>query len=135
MATDIKPELDPSVTTLVSGIIGDVQDLLKQQFDLLKHEVREDIRKTKNAILVAGLGVGFGLVGAVLLGLMFVYLLALTEAAPPLWVCFGICGGVILVVGIVLYVVGVAKFNSFNPLEDGTAQTIKENVQWITNPK
>jgi hypothetical protein len=135
MATDVKPELDPSVTTLVSGIIGDAQDLLKQQFDLLKHEVREDIRKTKDASLIVGLAVGFGFVGAVLLGLMFVYLLALTEPALPLWACFGICGGVILVVGIVLYFVGLAKFNSFNPLEDQTAQTIKENVQWITNPK
>jgi len=134
MATDVKPENDPSVTTLVSGIIGDAQDLLKQQFDLLKHEVREDIGKTKDAILVLGLGVGFGLVGAVLLGLMLAHLLAWTEPALPL-ACYGICGGAILVLGIVLGCVGWAKFNTFNPLEDGTAQTLKENVRWITNPK
>jgi len=135
MATDLKPEQDVSATALVSGIIGDAQNLLKQQFDLLKHEVREDIRKTRNAGQLLGMAVGFGLVGAVLLGLMLAHLLAWSEPGLPLWICFGICGGAILVAGVGLYCVGLAKLNSFNPLEDETASTLKENVQWITNPK
>jgi len=135
MATELKPENDASVTTLVSGIITDAQDLLKQQIELLKHEVREDICKIKNASLVFGLGFGLGLAGATLVGLMLAHLLAWTEPTLPLWVCYGICGGVILVIGIVLGCVGLAKFDSVNPLKDETAQTLKENLQWITNPK
>jgi hypothetical protein len=135
MSTDVKTEQDASVTTLVSGIISDVQDLLKQQFDLLKYEVREDMRKTKDATAAIGLGFAFGLVAAVLFGLMFAHFLAWAEPTIPLWVCYGISGAVLLVLGVVLYAVGLAKFNSIHPLKDETAQTLQENLRRISNPR
>jgi len=135
MATDVRHENDASVTTLVSGIITDAQNLLKQQFELLKHEVHEDLRKTRDASMAVGLGAIVALIGGVLLALMLVHLIAWALPALPLWACYGICGGVILAIGGGLVWAGMAKFNSFNPLPDETAQTLKENVQWITNPK
>jgi len=135
MAIDVKHESDPTVTTLVSGIISDAQDLLKQQFELLKHEVHEDLAKTRDAAMVLGLGSIIGLVGGVLLALMLVHLLNWAVPTLPLWACYGICGAVIFAIGGGLVWAGLAKFNSFNPLPDETAQTLKENVQWIANPK
>ena len=46
MATDLKSTQEPSVTALVTGIISDAEELFKQQFELFKHEVRDDFRKT-----------------------------------------------------------------------------------------
>jgi hypothetical protein len=135
MITDVKSENDASVTTLVSGIISDAQDLLKQQVELFKGEVREDLRKTREAGTVLGLGLVVCLVGAILLGLMLVHLLAWADPAITMWGCYAICGGAILAIGIGLCFAGVAKFNSFNPLPDKSAQALKENVQWITKPK
>jgi H+/Cl- antiporter ClcA len=135
MATGVKSENDASVTSLVSGIINDAQELLKQQFQLFKQEVREDLRKSREAALVLGLGIALGLIGAILLALMLAHLLAWAAPQMPLWVCYGICGGVIFAIGLGLYVAGLAKFDSLNPLPKESARTLKENVQWITNPK
>jgi hypothetical protein len=134
MATDLKPAPDASVTELVSGIVSDAQELIKQQFELLKHEVRDDLRKTRDAGLCIGFGALVGLVGMALLICMLVFMLH-ELAGLPLWASYGIGAGVALLISGVLISIGMYKFSSFNPLPDQTAQALKENVQWITQPK
>src|SRR5436190_1426519 len=131
MATDLKPPPDTSVTELVAGIIGDAQELIKQQFQLLKQEVHEDLLKTLKASLFLAVGAVFGVVGVGLLISMVVFMLH-ELAGLPLWASYGICGGTALLVGGILAYTGAHKFASFNPLPDQTAQALKENVQWIT---
>jgi len=135
MATDVKPAPDTSLTELVTGILHDAQDLIKQQFDLLKVEVLDDLRKTRDAGILMGLGVGVALVGGLLLILMLVYLLNWAVPDLPLWASFGIWGVIACVAGLGLFYAGKQKFASFNPLPNQTAQALKENVKWITNPK
>jgi len=135
MATDLKTGHEPSVTTLVSGIISDAQDLMKQQFDLLKHEVREDIHKTKEAGFTLGVGAGLALVGAIMLLMMLVHFTQWAVPDLPLWACYGIWGVAFFAGGAVLLYMGKAQLDSFNPLPDESAKALKENVQWITNPK
>jgi hypothetical protein len=134
MANDVQTGNDASVTALVTGIIHDAEELFKQQIHLLKHEVRDDLRKTAFAAgsLVAGVFV-LGM-GAFMFCLAVPLLLWwLTEL--PLWSCFAIVGGCLVVVGACLAYLGKKKFDSFNPLPDETAEALKENVQWITKPK
>jgi len=136
MATDLKPAPDTSVTELVTGILHDAQDLIKQQFELLRVEVKDDLRKTRDASLLMGVGGLVGLVGLIHLTLMLVYLLFwATNEHLPLWACFAICGGVAVIAGGALIYAGMNKFSTFSPLPDQTAQALKENVQWLTKPK
>jgi len=135
MATDVKSTQEPSVTSLVTGIISDAEDLFKQQFELLKHEVRDDLRKTKEAGMTLGLGAGLAMVGAILLVQMLVYLTQWLLPDLPLWACYGIWGALMFVGGAILLYVGKSTLDSFNPLPDKSAQALKQNVQWITNPK
>jgi len=135
MATDLKTPPDASVTTLVSGIISDAEELMKQQFELLKHEIRTDLRKTKEASLLLGAGACVGLVGLILAGLMLSHLLAWAVPALPLWACYGIWGLVLLAVGGGLIYAGKVKLESFTVVPTEAVQALKENVQWITNPK
>jgi len=142
MATDLKHPPDASVTELVTGILHDAQDLIKQQFELLKYEVRDDIRKTINASLFLVAGGVVAVIGVIHLTLMLVYLLhwasnrhLFVNDNLPLWACFGICGGLAVLIGGGLIYAGMHKFASFNPLPDQSAQALKENVQWITQPK
>ena len=121
------------MTGLVTGIINDAQELIKQQLALARHEIKEDFRKTKEAALSLALGGTIALLGGLLLGFMLVYLLALTDL--PLWACYGIVGGLLAVVGGVLVYMGKKELDSFNPLPEESAQALKENVQWITKPK
>jgi VIT1/CCC1 family predicted Fe2+/Mn2+ transporter len=125
---------EPSLTSLVSGIITDAQDLIKQQLDLVKHEIREDVRKAKEAAASLALGLGIAVVGGILFCTMFVYLLH-EEAGLRLWASFAIVGGVLLVVGLVLTYLAKKEADTINPLEGEAAKSLQENVQWITKPK
>jgi hypothetical protein len=133
MATDLKTNQEPSVTKLVSGIVSDAEELFKQQFELLKHEVHEDIRKTKEVGLTFGLGAGLALVGAILLVQMLVYLTEWLVPQLPLWASYGIWGALTFAGGAILFWVGKTTLEHFNPLPQKTAEALKENVQWLTN--
>jgi VIT1/CCC1 family predicted Fe2+/Mn2+ transporter len=136
MAQDVETgsaQVTGPITSLVTGIINDAHDLIKQQVHLLRHEIKEDFRKTKDATLALGIGAGVALLGVILLCLAVVYLI--NWAGLLLWVSYLIVGVVLLIVGGVLAYLGKKKFDSFNPLPDETAQALKENVEWITKPK
>jgi hypothetical protein len=123
-----------SVTTLVSGIIADAQHLIQQQLAMFRQEIRDDLRKSRDAALALAVGIGITLVGSVLLLLMLPLLLH-WAAELPLWACFGIVGGVLTAVGGVLVYAGVKRFESFNPLSEKSIEAFKENLKWTTSPK
>src|SRR5215831_6992788 len=119
---------EPSLAQLLTGIVNDAKELLRQELALAKHEIREDLRKTKTAMLSLGIGVGVAAIGGLLLILMLVHLLN-ALAGLPLWACYGIVGGLFLIMGGVLLL--LAK-NTIARLDVGppqTARTMKENVQ------
>jgi hypothetical protein len=134
MSPDLKAPQDASVTTLVSGIIHDAQELARQQFELFKHEVRDDLRKTKEAGLALGAGACFGLVGLLLLAEMLVHLLFWAAPAVPLWGWYGICGFAICAAAGCLVYTSKVKLDAIHP-PDESVQALKENVQWIANRK
>lgn len=136
MSSDLQPGNGATATELVSGIITDAQDLIKQQMALLRSEVREDFRKTKEAAVLLMGGLVVVHIAAIILSLMLVHLLIATTATTlPPWACYGIVGAGLALLGGGLTMMARSKFNSFNPLPDQSAQAVKENVRWMTNPK
>lgn len=136
MAADVQYGNEPSMTGLVKGIVDDVQTLTKQQFQLLKAEVKEDVGKTVQAGTLLGAGLVILLLGALLLFMTLGFLLH--DWFPQhlsLGGAFAIVTAVVLVAGVGLFFVGLQKFRSFNPLPDRSAEALKENVQCLTNPK
>jgi len=129
-----KPESDQSVTKLISGIISDAQELVRQQLAMFRTELKHDVRRTKQALVALVCGLALVSVGATLLCFMAVYGL---EAAfeLPLWACFGIVGGLLAIGGGLAFYSAVKQFNEFNPLPDESAQALKENMQWISQPR
>jgi hypothetical protein len=131
------------VTGLMRGITNDIGDLIRHEIKFARTEMKADLRKTRDAAAVLALGAGAVLLGAILLALMLVHLLyhvslpaeEVTRGGLPMWACYGIVSAVFLVLGAVGVYAGCAKFQSFNPLPDQTAQTVKENVGWIANSK
>jgi hypothetical protein len=143
MANEVHAPPESGFTDLVKGIINDFGALIRQEIRFARTEIRADLAKTREAATVLALGVGTSVLGVALLALMLVYLLhwlSFTEAAAdpgriPLWGCFGIVSALFLVTGAALVWLGYRKFESFNPLPDETAKTVKENVEWIMNSK
>jgi len=141
MANDVQTTQEPSITALVTGILHDVQRLFQQQFALIRSEIQQDFRKTREASTMLGVGVGVCALAGILLGTMLALLLhwltspaGTDPASIPLWGCFGIVGGILAVVGGVLVAAGVKKFQSFNPLPDQSVAALQENLQWTTHP-
>lgn len=135
MATDTyKPEADQSMTKLISGIISDAQELVRQQLAMFRTELQHDVRRTKQALVALVIGLALVSVGATLLCFMAVYgLQAAFEL--PLWACFGIVGGLLALGGGLAFYSALKQFNEFNPLPDESAQALKENMQWISQPR
>ena len=134
MANDLQTGNEPSVTSLVTGIINDAQELFKQQLAFFRKEVEGDMRKSRDAAIPMAAGLGLALVGVVFLCFMLAHLLH-WATEMPLWAAYGILGVVLAIAGGALFFVGKQQFESFNPLPDETAQAVKENVQWIVNKK
>ncbi len=134
MANDLQTDSRVSVTALVTGIVHDIQDLLRQQFALFKHEIANDINKAMEAALSMALGVGLTILGALAFFLMLVHLLNWSTNLP-LWGCYGIVAGVLFLLGGTLILAGKAKFESVHPLEDDSARALKENIQCLIHPK
>jgi len=128
------PSSNLSIPSLVTGIVEDAQGLIRQQFALLKHELREDAARVKNGSVILGAGIGVGLLGGILLTLMLVYLLHWAAPDLPLWACYGIVGGVFVAASGLLCYRGISEFKSFNPIPEQTVQAMKENFQWKTAP-
>jgi hypothetical protein len=120
-----------SVSSLATGIVEDAQVLLRQQLTLFQVELKNDLRRTRDAAipLIAGVLVCF--LGILCLCAMLALLLA-TWLELPWWSGFAIVGGVVAVMGAALLFWGKSKFDAFTPLPVQTVEGIKENIQWKT---
>jgi hypothetical protein len=126
---------DPSLSGLVGGIIDDAQKLIEHQFSLLTLDIRKDVQRAKDAGMVVGAGVGLLSAGGLLLLFMFVHLLEWL-ARPNLewWACYAIVGTVVVLVGGFVFYQGKQKLDTLNVVPEQSAQGLKENLQWKTNP-
>jgi hypothetical protein len=143
MATNVQtPPRGPSVVDTITGIVHDLETLLKQQFAMYQAEARVDWEKTKSALWPLITGGVVLLAGMIMFCFMLVHLIHWLASPPtedmaqiPLWACFALVGLVFTLVGGVLAYLGIQRFHTFNPLPVQSNQALKENVQWLTHPK
>ena len=135
MATEtVPPPEGQTVTALVSGIVADAQELVKQQIALLRAELKADFRRSVRAAMLLAIGGVIAIPAVFLLCNMLVYLLH-EPGGLSVWASYGIVGGVFVVLSAILIGIGIQRFRSFNPLPDETVEAFKENVRWMTTPK
>ena len=116
----------PSMTSLMGGILTDVQELVAQQTRLLRLEIREDLRKARTGAIFLGAGLGVTAVGGLLLCVALPLLLhALTNW--PEWVCFGIFGVLFVFAGLGATYAAAKWFQDAASLPESTT-TLKENL-------
>lgn len=133
MATDLQNPPEQSTTALVTGILNDAQELFRQQVTLVRQEITDDFRKTKQAATPLAIGLWLVLLGSILLSVTLALVLQLTGL--PSWACFAIVGVAVSLAGGGLVYAGKKKFDSFNPLPDESAAALKENLEWLAKPK
>ena len=122
METRSQHTSEPSLTSLVGGIMNDAKDLLVQEWTLTKLEVQEELRKAKTAAIALGIGIGVVAVGGMLLMLMLVHVLVVfTEI--PLWGATASWGAGLVVLGGVWLAVGKAQSEELDVVASADVET------------
>jgi drug/metabolite transporter (DMT)-like permease len=133
---------EPTTTSLLSGIVTDAQELIKQQLQLFKHELKDDVNRAKEALPSLGLGVVLALTAAILLGFTIAqFLYWAFNPAPgagpehlPLWGCYAIVTVVFGAIACGLLYFAKKNLESL-PMSREAVQATEENVEWLTKPK
>ena len=119
-----------NVTTLVSGILDDAHKLLRQQFEMLKAEVKEDVRRSKRAAEFGALGIVMLTVGFLGLVACLAYFLH-EHYGFSMWASCGITGGLFLAIG----GTGGHKLHPAGAVQPAPGQdfnALQENLSWKT---
>jgi hypothetical protein len=58
MSSQVPTTSEPGFTSLLRGIVNDIGDLVKQQIQLARAEIKADLRKTREAVAFLALGAG-----------------------------------------------------------------------------
>jgi hypothetical protein len=118
------------ISVLVSDAATQLSQLARQEMDLARLEIREDV-----AAATTG-AAGFGLAGgAALVGVVFLALAAMFGIATwlPMWVSAAIVGGASLLAAAVFAMVGRRAMVRVGPPER-TVRTLKEDVECLRHP-
>lgn len=135
MATDVRIPSPTSITVLLRGIVNDVQDLVRQQLALFRQEVRDEVRTTRDGLLIIVAGAGLALVGVLVIALGLPLLLNWLAPQIPLWACFGIVGAAGALMGAAVIYAGVRQLKSIDAIPPQTVDALRENLTWTTHPR
>ena len=112
-----------SVGSLIGEVANDLSQLMRQEVELAKAEIKQEVVKTGKA---AGMFGGAGLAGyMVALFVSVAAWWALANAMDEAWAAL-IVAAVWAVIGAVLFAVGRSKMREVNPKPERTMSTLKE---------
>jgi uncharacterized membrane protein YqjE len=123
---------DRSVGQVVSDLGSDLSTLLKQEVQLAKVELKQEVAQAGKG---AGMLGGAGFAGWFVLLFLSLALLFLLDNWLPVEVAALITAALWAVVAGVLAVVGRKELRESNPQLPQTQQTLKEDVQWARAQK
>jgi len=135
MATNLQTGQEPSVAALATGIIHDFQELVKQQLELFKHELKADVRKTREVATSLALGLVLLSLGGIVVCFGLAELLFWLAPVLHRFGAYLIVGGLVTAIGAGLSYYGYQEFRASNLLPEESAEALKENLEWTTKPK
>jgi len=121
-----------SIGEIVGDISTDLSTLVKQEMDLARSELKQEVAKVgKGAGMFGGAGLS-GLLALIFLSLALTYLL---DNWMPAELAALIVGVIWAVVGAVLALRGRSEIKQATPPLPVTQQTLKEDAQWARTQK
>jgi len=122
-----------STVTLIRGVIGDMETLVKQQLKLFQTELKAEGKEMRNGVISMAISLSVVLAGMVILGIALAYVLV--ALGLPDWAGFGIIGLAVMGLGVGLFYNGKREIKSALPLADESMKTLEENIECLTQSK
>jgi uncharacterized membrane protein YqjE len=120
-------DTDRSLASLLTDIVGNVQQIVRAEVRLAKVEVQQEVAKARTGAMLVAAG---GLVVALALGVLLlaaVYALALVW---PAWAAALAVGLAAAGLGAAVAAVGMNRFKSITLAPPRSAAILEENIQW-----
>jgi uncharacterized membrane protein YqjE len=118
-----------SLGSIVSGIVEDLQHIVRGEVQLAKTELKEEAGQMGKGAGMAGAGAFIGLVGFIFLMLGVTYLL---NTWMRMWIAAGIVGLVLIIVAAILASSGKSKIQEANLKPEQTIDSLKEDQEWAS---
>ncbi len=116
-----------SLGTIVTGIVEDLQGIVRGEVQLAKTELKEDASSLGKGAGMIAAGALVALVGFIFLMLGVTYLL---NKSFQMWIAAGIVGLVLLLIGVIAAMVGKNTMSAANLKPQQTIDSLKEDQQW-----
>ncbi|MFJ4970842.1 phage holin family protein [Streptomyces sp. NPDC088755] len=125
------PSADPSIGELVGEISQDITQLVRDEVELAKAEIKESATRAGKA---AGMLAGSGYAGHLVLIMgSLAGIFGLAHVVDLAWAAL-IVTGFWAIVAAVLLVVGRKRLRAVSVKPERTVETLKEDAQWARNP-
>lgn len=121
---------DTSISSLLKGILTDLQSLMREEIALARVELTEQATRARTAAMSFGVAVAalaFGgtfLLIAIALGISDVF-------NWPAWAGFLIVAFVLSLTGLIAYSAARRRMKAMHMVPEETVSTLKENSAWI----
>jgi uncharacterized membrane protein YqjE len=113
----------------VTGIIRDLQEIVRGEVQLAKTEIKEDASQMGRALgMIAGAAM-LALVGFIFIMLGVTYLL---NKSLQMWLAAGIVGIVLLIIGAIVGMVGKNQMQQASFKPEKTIESVKEDKEWAS---
>lgn len=116
-----------SLGTIVTGIVEDLQGIVRGEVQLAKTELKEDASSLGKGAGMIAAGALVALVGFIFLMLGVTYLL---NKSFQMWIAAGIVGLVLLLIGVIAAMAGKNTMSAANLKPQQTIDSLKEDQQW-----
>ncbi len=119
---------EQGIGALVGEIVADAQLLVKQHLELFRHELREDVRRSRRAVIALTIAHLLATVGCVAMCAMLVGLGVWLLPGLPWWCWAGIVGAMMLVAGWAVLVKARKLLEGLTLMPTEAARVIKEDI-------
>jgi uncharacterized membrane protein YqjE len=112
---------------MLSGLLKDLQDLVRGEVALAKAEIKEDVSTAGKGVAAMATAAFFGLTGFIFLMLGLTYLLNIWMRR---WIAATVVGVLLVVIAAVLGMSGKKKLSASSLKPEQTIDSLKEDQQW-----
>lgn len=116
-----------SIAEMVSGVVENLQNIVRAEVQLAKTEAKEEAKTAGKAAGMLGAG---AVLGFYALGLLLMTIVWILDTWMPNWLAALIVTVVVGAIAAVLALKGKSQIQEMHPMSE-TVESVKEDVEWV----